>query len=265
MRITPIQNYGYSIKFTGSAQINPNWRESYVPSGNNNDNTKKDLPEWIRKSVLFGLITLAIVNDPLTRQYLKPDDIKQQEKYLNEYFEDVKKLGYTVPAHHLNVLADVDKPIIKSARRGNYNLELTLDKGKKIEFDVNTIEKNDSLLYGYFKSQNGTLLKYKAVFNPENPEEFEVFIRNKENKKYIFGRKPNGLLYKVENGKKIVLNKQNAKIYQEELDNQKILDDFEFFSNKNDLWRKLNLILLFFLILNEFGHDLRKREKANKK
>lgn len=265
MQISPIQNYKFNhINFQGNAPISANWRESYEPEQKNN-NEQKGVPEWFRKIALFGLITLAVVNDPATKEYFKPTDVKQQEKILNEYFEDVSKMGMTVPAYHLNRLADVDKPVIKSQRNGNYNIELKLNNGKKIEFSVNTSEKNDSMLYGYFKSENGNLLKYKAVFNPKNPEEFEVFVRNKDNQKFTFGRTAKGQLYQVKNGKKVVLNKENVKRYQNELKAQEELDGLEFFTNKNDMWRKLNLILLFFLTLNEWGHDIQKRDKAKAK
>jgi len=265
MKISPIQNYKYkNINFKGSTPFNVNWRESYEPPKENKKNPQ-GMPEWFRKGVLFGLITLAIVNDPATKEYFKPEDVKQQEKFLNELFEDVSKMGKTLPAYHLNRLADVDKPVIKSNRNGNYNIELKLDNGKKIEFNVNTTEKNDSMLYGYFKSENGKLLKYKTFFNPKNPDEFAIHIRNKENKKYIFGRTPKGELYQIKNKKKVVLNRTHTKKYQEELERQKELDDLEFFTNKNDMWRKLNLILLFFLTINEWGHDLGRREEQKNK
>ncbi len=266
MKISPISNYGHkSINFRGSAPINADWRKSYEPGKpKDNNSNKNNLPEWLRKSVLFGLIALAVANDPSTQEYFKPERIKQQERTLNEYFEDVSKLGMTIPAHHLNRLADVDKPVIKSKGLGNYNIKLTLDNNKKIEFDVSTSQNSDNMLFGYFKSDN-TLLKYRAVFNPQNPEEFEIFVRNKENQKYIFGRKSNGELYKLEKGKKIVLNKENTKRYQDELKAQDELDNFEFFTTKNDMWRKLNLILLFLLTLNEWGHDIQKRDEAKEK
>ena len=211
MHISPIQNYKYSKNFTANAPVNINKHDNYEPENRNSyNNNSNDVPEWLRKGALFGLITFAIVNDPVTKQYLKSSEIKQQEITLKEYYKDVSDMGMTNPAYHLNRLGDVDKPIIKSKGLGNYNIQLTLDKTRKIEFDINTTEKHENLLYGYFKSENGTLLKYKAVFNPEKPEEFEIFVRNKENKKYIFGRKPNGELSKMNsdelNKKIIILN-----------------------------------------------------------
>lgn len=265
MQISPIQNYNFkNINFRGSAPINANWRESYEPEQNNNKE-QKGMPEWFRKGALFGLITLAIVNDPATKEYFKPEDVKQQEKILNEYFEDVTKMGYTVPAHHLNMLADVDKPVIKSQHSGNYNITLNLDNGKKVEFNVSIPNYDDKTLYGYFKPENSAIIRYKALFNPKNPEEFEVFVRNKDNQKYTFGRTAKGQLYQLKNGKKVVLNKENTKRYQAELKAQEKLDGLEFFTAKNDMWRKLNLIILFFFTLNELGHDLEKRDKLKEK
>lgn len=263
MRITPIQNHSYSnINFKGTIPVNTNRSENYkAPKRNNDEHTHHKTPEWFRKGVLFGLITLAVANDPATQEFLKPEEVKQQEKTLNEYYNDVADL-YSTPAHHLNMLADVDKPEIKSKGRGNYNIKLNLDNGKKFDFDVSTSEKNGNILYGYFKSEDNKSLKYKAVFNPQNPEEFEIFVRSKDNQKYIFGRKANGEFYKLEKGKQIILNKQNAKRYQNELKAQEKLDETEFFSNKNDFWRKLNLVLLILLVLNEWGHDLQRRDEA---
>ena len=264
MRICSIQNY--NLNFKSSAPVNVNWRESYAPDNSENKPQKQnEYPEWLRKGALFTLIGLAVYNDPSTKEFLKADNIKQQEKLQQEYFEDVANRGISVSTYHLNRLGDVDRPIIKSIGMGNYNLELTLDNGKKIEFDVNTYEKNDNMLVGYFKSGKNTSLKYKAVFNPQNPEEFEIFVRNKENQKFIFGRKPNGELYQLKNGKKIILNKENVKKYQAEIRQAEELEDFEFFSTKNDMWRKLNLILLFLLTLNEWGHDMQKRDEAKEK
>lgn len=268
MKIYPIQNYGYkNLNFRGSTPANVSWRESYEPEqkNNNNDNNKKGLPEWVRKSTLFGLIALAIANDPWTQEYFKSESVKQEEATRNEYFQNVSKMGYTIPAHHLNMLADVDKPVIKSKRNGNYNIVLNLDNNKKVEFYVNTSENGENTLYGYLKPENSHILRYKAVFNPQNPEEFEVFVRNKENQKFVFGRTAKGQLYQVKNGKKVVLNKENVKRYQNELKAQEELDGLEFFTTKNDMWRKLNLILLFLLTLNELGHDMEKRDREKEK
>ena len=91
-----------------------------------------------------------------------------------------------------------------------------------------------------------------------------MHTRNKNNKQFIIGRKPNGELYRLTGKKKIVLNKENTKRYQKELKELEELEDIEFFSNENDLWRKLSLILLFLLTLNEWGHDLEKKEKNKK-
>lgn len=263
MKVLSITNHTYNTKFTGSAPINVDWRESHEPKKQNNNQPKSELPEWLRKSLLFGLIGLAVANDPATDEFFKSDDIKQQERCKNEYFEDVSKIKSDPIKYHLNRLGDVDNVIIKSKHANNYSLELNLDK-QKINFDVNTIGINNNILQGYFKADNNRLLKYKAVFNPQNPDEFILHIRNKDNKQFIIGRKPNGELYRLEGKKKIVLNKENTQKYQNELKQLEELEDVGFFTNKNDLWRKLNLILLFLLTLNEWGHDLAKKERNKK-
>lgn len=264
MKTCPIQNFKYNnLTFKSSASINAGINNRYEPKENKGSNNK--IPEWARKSALFGLIALSIANDPKTIEYFKPDEIKQNEKVQKEYFNDVSKLGMTPMAYHLNRLADVDKVIIKSKYHDNYYLELPFDNGKKIDFDINISNQNDNILYGYFKSDGGKSLKFKAIFDEDNSEEFKISIRNKDNTQYIFGRKPTGELYRVEGNKKIILNKKNVQDYKDKLKKIEELDNWEFFTNKNDLWRKLNLILLILLTFNEYRHDVEKREEHKNK
>lgn len=262
MRVCPVKDYTYSnLKFMGSAPINADWRESYEPPKDNKP-SKNELPEWLRKSILFGLIGIAVVNDPATDKFFKSEEVKQQEKFRNEYFEDVSKIQSEPVKYHLNRLGDVDNVHIKSIHAGNYSLELNLDK-QKINFNVN-ISDDNNILQGYFTTNNNKFMKYKAVFNPQNPDEFVLHIRNKDNKQFIIGRKPNGELYKLDGKKRIILNKENTQRYQNELKQLEELEDVEFFTNKNDLWRKLNIILLILLTLNEWGHDIQKRSENKK-
>lgn len=259
MRISAVQNIKhYNTRFTGASSLNADLI-SYEPQ--NKKQPDNGLPEWFRKGVLFGLVTLAIANDPATGEIFKSETEKQEEKVKKEYFEYVSQLGISPMAYHLNRFVDVDNPSIKHNNMGGYTLTFKLSDGKIYKFDVNKHLHNDSVLYGYFEPKNRELLKYKAVFNEKNPEEFTVYIRDKEHTTYKFGRKANGELYKIEGKKKIVLNKYNAKKYQQLLQDIEDLDKFEFFTNKNDMWRKLNLILLFLLTVNEYNHDLRRKNK----
>ena len=256
MRITPIQNYKYNnLKFTSCTPADVNWRECYDPKNNTDNNNKKQIPEWLRKSVLFGLVTLTIANDPLTQEYLCAEREKQQEKVLNEYFKDVSKLEYPA-SHHLNQLADVDKPVIIKHYNDYYRLKFNLDDNQEIILDVKISQNNQNKINGGFRLNNHRFMFFEAVFNPKNPDECEIKIRNSENKKIIIGRKENGEIYKLEKGKKIILNKENAKRYQDEIKIHEIANNLEFL-------RKINLILLLFLTLKEWEHDLKIRKEES--
>lgn len=266
MRISPIQNYKYNnIQFGGTAPINTSFMPDLGQEANNKPNKEYKLPEWVRKSTLFGLIGLAVINDPVTKDFFKSETEKMREQYEKEYFQDVSNLKTTSAAHHLNMLADVDKPTIRPCGNGQYNIRLNLDNNQKINFRVNLSYENENVLQGIFKVEHQPTLMYKATFNDKNPEEFTIEVRNYKQDKYIFGRKANGELYRLEGNKKIILNKENAKKYQQELKTNEELNNWEFFTSKNDMWRKLNLILLFLLTLNEWGHDLEKRDKERNK
>ena len=263
MRISNIQNYN-SIYFSAMAPTaNRGWR-TYSEPPKDNEPKESKIPEWFRKSALFSLITLAVINDPATKKFFE-GNINQQDVYRNEYFEDVSKFNIPAVKYQLNRLGDVDKPIIKSNNLKNYVLELELDNGKKVEFNVDLNSPNDSILHGYFKTtDNSIMLKYKAIFSSKNQDEFKIIIRNKKNQNYIYGRTPKGELYQQIGNKKVIINKENAEKYQNELKQLKDYGNFEFFTNKNDIWRKLNLILLFLLTVNEWGHDLERKEKETK-
>lgn len=262
MRIYSIQNYN-NLRFTaGNPNISANWRISYEPQNEDKPQNQSRIPEWVRKSVLFGLIGLAVANDPATKEFFKPESIKQQEIVQKKYFNDVAKIGNTTTSYHLNRLADVDKPIIKSnSIPGNYSITLNLDNHQKIDLSIDIPVKEENVLSGSFKFDNKRRTSFKAFFNPKNKEEFIVELRNTNPEKYIFGRNENGELYQKINNKKVILNKENVQRYQDELQELQESENFEFFTNKNDLWRKLNLILLFLLTLNEWGHDLQKRDE----
>lgn len=266
MRIYPIQNYTYNhLRFGGAAPINVSYMPNQEHGTDNKPNKEYKLPEWVRKSTLFGLIGLAVINDPVTSEFFKSETEKMREKCEKEYFQDVSNLKTTSAVHHLNMLADVDKPTLKSYGNGQYHISLNLDNNKKINFRVNLSYEHENILQGIFKVEHQPALMYKAIFDDKNPEEFTIEVRNYKQDKYIFGRKANGELYRLEGNKKIILNHENVKKYQQELKTNEELNDWEFFTNKNNMWRKLNLILLFLLTLNEWGHDLEKKDKERNK
>lgn len=271
MKIHSIQNYSYTKpSFTGATVPH------YHINRNNNDNNNKksggEFPEWARKGALAILVILAVKNDPAVHNFFKSADEELSEKTRNEFFEDVARLGKNdelYPAtYHLNRFADVDNAEIKSHGRDSYNLDITLDKGK-INTTVNVSPYSNNSLFGTYKDENGSTVRYKAVFSTKNPEQFEIQMRSKNNDKYIFGRTPEGEFYRIDGNKKVILNKKNVEKYQKSIENLpdfEDMDNFEFFTNKNDMWRKLNLILLSFLLFAEMMHDnAKRREKENEK
>lgn len=261
MRISPLQNYSYNnIKFCATTPMNVDLHRQYEPQENQPKNEYK-IPEWVRKSTLFGLIAIALANDPVTKNYFKSEEDKYNENLRKEYFENVSKSGLTSATHHLNQLADIDLPTIKSNNHNNYHLKLKLDNDD-IDFSIYIPDASKNELNGIFKLNNKRAMGYKAIFNEKNPNEFEVYIRDKKNQKYVFGRTEKGQLYRLIGNKRIFLNNKNVQKYQEKLED---IEKKEFFSTENPTWRNIYFLLLFLLTLNEWGHDLERKEaQANK-
>ncbi len=269
MKIQRIQNFTYNTHFNGAAT--PNYHINDI-SGNNSENKTPDnqIPEWARKGMLALLIFFAVKNDPSVQNLMKPESIKREEKARTEYFEDVHKLGNEnkiYPAvYHLNRLADVDNIGIKSNGRETYTLNLKLDSiNADILITLSSVA--DNTLSGTIKIKNGENARFKAIFSDKKPDEFELQIRNPNNEKFTLGRTAKGEFYQVKNNKKVVLNKKNVEKYQKSLENIPNYEDMEnisFFTTKNDMWRKLNLILLSFLLLAEMNHDNNKRREKQK-
>ena len=197
---------------------------------------------------------------------LKSTEEEQALKTRTEDVASLKENNQLYPAiYHLNRFADVDNIGIKSHGRNTYSLDLALDK-EKINTIITISPYSNNHLFGTFKNKDGSNIRYKAIFSTENPNQFEIHMRNPNNDKYVFGRSPNGEFYRIDGNKRVILNKKNVERYRKSLENIPNYDDMEnisFFTNKNDMWRKLNLILLSFLIFLEMSHDNAKRR--NKK
>lgn len=268
MKIQAIQNYQYNnFKFTGATV--PHYQINRSQNNNDNNNNKGQIPEWARKGVLAVLVFFAFKNDPAVQNLMKSADTEREEKTRTEFFEDVSKLSEKenlAPAtYHLNRFADVDNIGIKSKGRENYNLEINLDSIKTNTF-LTILPIDNNSISGSFRN-NGEHIRYRAIFSKDNPDEFTVILRNKNNDKYTFGRTPRGEFYRLDGKKKVILNKKNVEKYQksiENIPNFEDMQDIKFFTNENDMWRKLNIILLVFLLFAEMSHD-NARRKQNKK
>ena len=253
-----------------SGNINPNDLDRFDSTGDNagNDNNNQQLPEWARKAMLFSLVFFTLKNEPFVQNLFDSGMMSEEELDREEYFENVQSIrkeeGKSSAFYHLNKFYDIEKPKIEALGYNKFSLEFNLDN-QKVQMEINFDEENKDELKGKFKlGNNGEEIKYKAVFSPDDIQEFKLFLNDGE-EKYILGRDYNGELYKLENGKKVILNSENVEKYEQYLDNLETLDDLSFFTDRNPLWRNLNYLLLIFLLYNEYKHDKnRKNDKTNK-
>ena len=162
--------------------------------------------------------------------------------------------------YHLNQLTDIEQPKVKALDKNAYSLEFELDK-QKVIMEMALDQNNKDTIQGRVKLGDRNFVNYTAVFPKDNKDEFKILIKDK-NTKYIFGRDYFGELYQIQNGKKVQLNKKNVQRYKEYQETLETMEKFKFFSNENDFWRKANIVLLIFLLLNEMAHDhLKRKEK----
>jgi hypothetical protein len=273
MKIQPIQNHLYNPKFTGATT--PHYHINNDLNDNNENSDKpsesKSFPEWGRKGALALLVFFAIKNDPYVQNLMVSKDEQREQKARTEYFESVRKLGNnenTAPAmYHLNRFADVDNIEIQTNGREDYKIRLQLDKDT-INTEISLTPISQNYLIGGVRTKDGKIIRYKAYFSKDNPDEFLVRMRNENNDTFIFGRTPKGEFYKKEGNKKVILNKKNVEKYQKTIENLPTFEekqDLKFFTNENDLWRKLNLLLLSYLLFAEMRHDNARRKGKNKK
>ena len=264
MRILPVQ-YNNKINFKSSIPANHDMRRIPDDTDNkNNEQQPKPLPEWARKAMLFTVIAITLKNEPVVQNLFHQDKQSEKDIARDEFFEDVQKIRKekeTSPAfYHLNRLYDIERPKIKALGNSNYSLEINLDK-QKIQLVMHLDENNKDTITGKFRTgDNGNFIKYKAVFSPENKNEFKILLNN-NGKKHILGRDFKGELYIVKNNKKEILNNSNVEKYENYLETLETLDDLKFFTNSNPLWRNLNYLLLIFLVYNEYCHDKARRKK----
>ena len=271
MKILPINTVGYNynknLNFKSSIPVNQNSYDSFDNGENdNNSNQRKPLPEWARKAMIFTVVFFAFKNDPTVQNLLYSNEPSEDEKTRNEFFEDVQKMrkeeGKSSSFYHLNRLYDIEQPEIKTLGDNRYSLEFNLDN-QKIQLEMKLNEKNKDTISGCIKTgENQKCVNYKAIFSPDSIEEFKILLNDGE-EKFLIGRNTNGELYKIKNHKKEILNNENVEKYEQYLENLETYDDLRFFTNENSLWRKLNYILLIFILYNEYQHDKNRRKQKN--
>lgn len=270
MRIQPINSTQYSknnIYFKSSTSINSS-ASGRFDNDHNDDNNRKPLPEWARKTMLFTVIFFTLKNEPVVQNFFNSNTVTEEDPDRDEFFEDVQKIrkenGKSAAFYHLNSLYDFEQPKIKVLGEDKFSLDFNLDN-QKINLEMKLDKNNKDTISGRFKlGEDSKFIKYKAMFSPDSIEEFKVLL-NDGTKSYILGRDYNGELYKIENHKKEVLNTENVEKYEQYLENLETLDDLKFFTNENPLWRKLNYLLLIVLVYAEYKHDKhRKNEKPDK-
>lgn len=256
--INSISSYN-QIKFRAK---NNSTKPEYTNNKDSERRENKPLPEWARKSMLFTLIFFAFKNDPTVQNYLHPYEPTQEEldktEFVHDYGKLIKEKGISSAFYQLDKLVQIENPKVKNLGNNSYELEFELDK-QKFNMQMTLDKNNKDTIRGRVKVDNNPYVAYKAVFSEDNKDEFKILIKDK-NTKYIFGRDYFGELYQVQNGKKVQLNKKNVQRYEEYQEMLETLDDFKFFTNENDFWRKANIVLLIFLLLNEAAHDYIKRK-----
>lgn len=271
MRILNIQN----VRYDTNGNIHNNYinfksskNKEHVDSSNidKRNNSQKPLPEWARKAMLGTLVLIALKNEPVVQNWFKPDPT-QEELDKIEYYEDIQKIrkekGVSSAFYHVGRLNEIEAPKIKALGDGKYQLDFKLDN-RKIGMNILFDENNKDTIKGSVKIDGNPSVRFKAIFPSENKDEFKVMLLDKENKRYIFGRDYFGELYKVENGKKQTLNRENVEEYEKYQEALETLDDWSFFTNENPLWRNLNYLLLIYLLFMEAKHDsLRRKQKEN--
>ena len=161
--------------------------------------------------------------------------------------------------YHLNRLIDIDKPKITQLDKDYYNVKVALDNNT-VNVKMLLDSTNKDTISGEFQTEGSNkTLEYKAIFSKENKDEFKILIKD-DNKIHVLGRGFDGELYILKGNKKVPLDTQNTEKYQEYLDMLDMQDDLKIFTSSNSLWRKLNYLLLIFLLYNEMKYDKQRRK-----
>ncbi len=233
--------------------------QSPKPSG------KDEIPDWLRKTILGTLVFFTFKNDPAVQDLFPPAELSQEEKDRIEYFEDIqnmrKEKGKSTAFFHLNRLNDIEQPRIKMLAENTFALGFELDD-KKVLMVAKLDEQNKDTISGFIKYNSDVpAVKYTAVFPQDDIDEFEMTLEGKDGKKITLGRDYYGELYQVQGDEKVILNNKNVERYQEYKELLEFEEDISFFSNSNSMWRKLNYILMIYLLIQEARLEKAKRKK----
>lgn len=225
MKIYPIQNFAsktYSKpSFSSSISLNQS------PIGNNyngkGDDEKKHLPDWARKMAIGTLVVFAVQSDPNVKKY----SIKKILQLKNLTKLSLLKICKNITKQILLVLHFINLGNCMMLRLRNpktfknkYQLDFDLDN-QKISLDMNINENKKDTIIGEIRTENGGNFKYKAIFPDDAIEQFKILLVDKDtHKQLILGRDYEGDLYKITNGKKVVLNSKNVERYQKQIDGE---------------------------------------------
>ena len=266
MRIYSLPNYKTNNRIAFRASNHNS--NSQFPERRRDDNVNKPLPDWARKTMLFTLLFFTLKNSPTVQKLINPYEPTQEDLDRKEYYEDTRKMikghGEVSSAfYQLDWLNTVEDPKVKALGENSYALEFKLDK-QKVNMEMSLDKNNKDTISGRVKLDDRPFVNYKAVFSPDNKDEFKILIKDK-NAKCILGRNGFGELYQVRNGKRVILNNKNVEAYREYQEMMDDLDKFSFFTDKNPFWRKANYILLMLLVYLEMQHEKAKhRARQNK-
>lgn len=229
----------------------------------NEEHPQQPLPNWARKTMLFICVFFAFKNDPTVQKLFPSDQPTQEELDKTAFVNSVQKMreekDVSSSFYHLNRLIDIDKPKITQLDKDYYNVKVALDNNT-VNVKMLLDSTNKDTISGEFQTEGSNkTLEYKAIFSKENKDEFKILIKD-DNKIHVLGRDFDGELYILKGNKKVPLDTQNTEKYQEYLDMLDMQDDLKFFTSSNSLWRKLNYLLLIFLLYNEMKYDKQRRK-----
>ncbi len=234
-----------------------------------NKHQEKPIPEWLRKTMIFSLVFWAVQSDPTVKRLFKDEQPSEAEISMYDFSDDVQKMRKdstkSSAFYHLNKLTEIERPEFKTLDDNTYSVNFALDN-EQIDLVMKLDENSKDTISGRLKVGEKEAVKYNAIFSPDSIEEFKVVFADENNRELTLGREYDGSLYKISNGKKVPLNTKNVERYEQYLEDLELLHKYRFFTTENDLWRKLNLILLMYLIINEALHDAalrKKREQEN--
>lgn len=262
MRIARINNYNYKpVMFRAEK------RQDLPQNKQPDKNRQKPLPDWARRTMLFSLIFLAFKNDPGVQRLLSSDELTQEEKDQIAFCQDFqnvrKEKGVSNAFYQLNQFYNLESPKVKALGNNSYAVDFELDD-KNVSLEMRLDKNQKDTIRGRIKVNDGGFVKYKAVFPSDKKEKFKIIMQNEKKDTVVLEREYFGKLYLVQGKNKKLINSKNIQKYEEYQEQLEELDKWSFFTNKNDFWRKANLILLMFLCYREMQYEKRRAQERQK-